>query len=82
MINPRNVTLTVMLSHIVPQSGESWDYPSQLDIINVDHPSSCEERCKVMLRKWLQLDPFATWGKLVDAIHSLDVTVSFPAEGL
>ena len=28
-----------------------------------------------MLRIWLRLDPSATWGKLVDAIHFLDVTV-------
>jgi len=42
----------------------SW----QLDIINVDHPNSCEERCKVMLRKWLRQNPSANWGMLSDAI--------------
>ena len=43
----------------------------QLDIINVDHPNSCEERCKVMLKKWLKMDPQATWGKLVDAAKAI-----------
>ena len=42
---------------------------SQLDIIHTDHPSSCEERFRVMIRKWLRQDPSATWGKLVDAIN-------------
>lgn len=41
---------------------------SQLDIINVDHPNSCEQRCKV-IQKWLKQDPLATWGKLVDAMQ-------------
>jgi len=35
--------------------GEALGFiPSQLDIINNDHPNSCEERCKVMLQKWLK----------------------------
>ena len=43
----------------------------QLDIISVDHPNSCEERCRVMLRKWTQCDPSATWGKLIDAVSMI-----------
>ena len=58
---------------------------SQLDIINVDHPISCEERCRAMLRKWLDLYHSATWGQLVDAmgtVHSLTDIVSTTTEGL
>jgi len=77
-------------NHVVPHCATKWRElglslgvtSSQLDIINVDHPSSCEKRCKVMLRKWLQLDSSATWGKLADAVHSLDVVVTFTTEGM
>jgi len=48
----------------------------QLDIINVDHPNSCEERCKVMLRKWLRQNPSANWGVLIDAIDTLNVSIT------
>jgi len=54
---------------------------SQLDIIYVDHPNSCEERCKVVIRKWLQQDPSATWGKLVDAINSSVASSLITTEG-
>jgi len=46
---------------------------SQLDIIDYDE-RKCEEKCKKMFRKWLTFDCSATWGKLIDAIHSLDET--------
>ena len=29
--------------------------PSQLNTTNVDHPNSCEEESKVMLRKWAEI---------------------------
>jgi len=66
-------------SHVVPHYATKWRElglslgvtSSQLDIIDVDHPKSCEERCKVMLRRWLQQDPSATWGKLDDAVKLL-----------
>jgi len=34
--------------------------PETLNISEAAHPKSCEERCKLMLRKWLQLDKMAT----------------------
>ena len=63
--------------HIVPNYATKWRelgeeaLASQLDIILVDHPNSCEERCKVMLQKWLRMDISATWGKLDDAARTL-----------
>ena len=76
-------------SHVVPHCATKWRElglslgvtSSQLDIIGVDHPNSCEERCKVMLRKWLRQDPSPTWGKLVDAIHSSTLSSSITTGG-
>ena len=75
--------------YVVPHCSTKWRElglalgvtTSQLDIIHVDHPNSCEERCRVMLRKWLQQDPSATWGKLVDAIHSSTLSPSITCGG-
>ena len=80
-------------THVVPYCAEKWRElgealgfsPSQLNIINVDNPSSCEERCKVMLRKWVQQNLSATWGKLVDAakaIHSVHCALPNSNEGM
>ena len=66
--------------------GEALGFlPSQLDIINTDHPNSCEERCKVMLQKWVKKDLSATWGKLADAvkaIHTVPCTLPNSSEGM
>jgi len=56
--------------------------PEILNIIHTDHPNSCEERCKTMLRRWLQQDPSATWGTLVDAIHSSTISSSITTAGI
>jgi len=66
--------------------GEALGFsPSQLNIINVDHPNSCEDRCKVILQKWLRQDTSATWGKLIDAvktIYSVPFAFSTSSEGM
>ena len=49
--------------------------PHRLDIITVDNPNSCEDRCKVMLQNWLKQDLSATWGKLVDAAETIHHTL-------
>ena len=64
---------------VVPKFAAKWRElgealglsPEQLDIIFADSPSSCEERCKMVLRKWQSLDPSATWGKLIDASNAI-----------
>ena len=56
--------------------------PEVLDIISVDHPVSCKERCKVMLRDWLKKDCSATWGTLVDAVNSVHVVPSSSVQGI
>ena len=85
----RLVTLTCVVPYWAAkwrELGEALGFlPSQLDIINIDHPNSCEERCKVMLQKWLKQDLSATWGKLVDtmkAIHSVPCLLPNSSEGM
>ena len=51
----------------------------KLNIVAADFPSNCEERCKQMLRRWVREDLSATWGKLIDAVHS--PTVSYISGG-
>ena len=76
--------------YVVPNCSAKWRElgealgmtSDQLDIITVDHPTSCEDRCKMMLRKWLDHNPSATWGKLIDAVDSSIVTVHNNTEGI
>ena len=65
--------------HVIPHYATKWRElgevlgmtSTQLDIISCDYPSSCEERCREMLVKWLNQDISPTWGKLVDATHTI-----------
>jgi len=41
---------------------------SLLDIIGVDYPNSCRERCKALFREWLKQNRSATWGELTNAV--------------
>ena len=75
--------------YVVPYCATKWRElgealgmsPFQLNIINVDHPNSCEERCKAMLRKWVEYDSSATWGKLVDSVNTIHCKVPSSREG-
>ena len=81
--------------HVVPNYATKWRElgallglaSSKLDIIEYDHPHSCEERCKAVLRKWLKIDVCATWGKLVEAtaavyLSSGNVSAHVTTEGI
>ena len=46
----------------------------RLNIIKADHPGDTSGCCKDLWKKWLELDPDATWEKLFTAID--DCTVS------
>ena len=41
-----------------------------LKIFKVDHPGDACGCCKDLWKKWLELDPDATWEKLFNAIDS------------
>ena len=42
--------------------------PGHLSIIRANHPGDVEGCCKDLWKKWLELDPDATWDKLFAAI--------------
>ena len=43
----------------------------RLDIIEYDNRYKAEPCCRDMLSHWLDVDPFASWGKLFTVIESL-----------
>ena len=65
--------------HIVEQQAAQWerlgvelglkDY--HIDNISKDNPNRSVTCCRVMLQKWLDIDPSATWAKLNDAIKKI-----------
>ena len=70
--DPRDTNRNIVPNFAVKwrELGEALRIPSsQLDIINTDLRNSCEERCRAVLRKWIELDPSATWGKLIDVVN-------------
>ena len=65
--------------HIFQQQAAQWerlgielglkDY--QIAYISKDNTNSSVTCCRVMLQKWLNIEPSATWGKLDDAIKNI-----------
>ena len=43
----------------------------QLDVIELDNPNSVEERCTKMFQYWLDVEPTATWNKLILALKEI-----------
>ena len=72
--------------HIVEQQAAQWerlglelglkDY--HIANITKDHPKSSVTCCGVMLRKWLDTDPSATWSKLEDAVRKIKSLTTGP----
>ena len=52
-----------------------------LDIIGYDNPYSAMECCNTMLKKWLEVDPTASWRNLFTAIELPAVSSSAPYKG-
>ena len=65
--------------HIVEQQADHWEMLGlELGLkdyyianISKDHLNRAMVCCRVMLQKWLDLDPYATWAKLDDAIKKI-----------
>ena len=55
----------------------SW----QLDIIKEDNLDSCKKRCQEMLKKWIELDVSASWGKLVNAVNKIHTNLTVSVKG-
>ena len=75
MLTPK---LKDLYQHITPQYAAYWEVigtllglPSPtLNIIERDNHYKARECCNVMLKEWLQVDPTASWGKLLTVIES------------
>ena len=69
----------VELCELIPQHAAHWeDLGAHLGLedyvinnIRRNHPNQCEDACREMFMKWLQVDPSPTWRKLDDAIQSM-----------
>ena len=65
-------------NHITPHYAVHWrvigtllDLPSGiLDIIKYDNHDKARPCCNAMLKKWLEVDPSASWNKLLSVIQS------------
>ena len=52
-----------------------------LDIIEYNNRDKARECCNAMLKKWLEMDTTASWGKLFTVIESDAVSCSAPDKG-
>ena len=64
--------------HIIPRYSSQWKMLgymldlSSSSLVVIDHNNvSSEDCCREMLMKWLENDPDATWGKLLQTVESL-----------
>ena len=70
--------------YITPQYASQWKVigtllglpNGTLDIIEYDNPFKARECCNAMLKKWLQVDTTASWGKMFTVIESPAVSTS------
>ena len=44
-------------------------HTGQLDVIELNSPKNVEECCTKMFECWLNVDPFATWDKVIAALR-------------
>ena len=77
-----------LCQHITPRYAAQWKLmgtllglPSgSLDIIQYDNHDKAEPCCNDMLKKWLQEDTTASWGKLFTVIESPAVSCSIQSQ--
>ena len=78
-----------LYKHVTPCYAAQWeDIGVYLDIelghlktIKADHPGDTSGCCKDLWKKWLELDPNATWEKLFTAIDDCTAASSSTATG-
>ena len=46
--------------------------------ITKDHPNNSVTCCRVMLQKWLDTDPLASWNKIDDAVKKIKSSTTGP----
>ena len=70
--------------HIVEQQAAQWEKLGvelglknyHIANISKDNPNKSVTCCGVMLQKWLDIDPSATWAKLDDAIKKIKLPLT------
>ena len=73
--------------YIVEQQAAQWEILAgelglkDYHIANItkDHPNNSVTSCRVMLQKWLDSDPLASWSKLDDAVKKIKSPTTGPA---
>ena len=82
IINPSAVTtvpkLKDLYQHITPQYAADWKVIGtllglpigELKAIEAGYPTNVKWCCNQMLEKWLEVDPSASWEKLISVIES------------
>ena len=81
-------SLKDLYQNITPQYAADWKVigtllglPSgELKAIEVGYPTNVKWCCNQMLEKWLEMDPAASWGKLLTIINSPAVSGSQVAD--
>ena len=71
-------TLKDLYQHITPRYAAHWEVigtllglPSgELQAIEAGYPTNVKWCCNQMFKKWLEVDPTASWGKLFTVIES------------
>lgn len=82
-------SLAYLSEHITPKYAADWSVigmllgiPSgELKIIEAENPTDLKWCCNKMLEKWLEIDPTASWKKLLTAIHSPAVSATHEHNG-
>ena len=82
MVISRTVTSIPLLKdlyqHITPQYAADWKvigtllglHSGELKSIEAGYPTNVKWCCNQMLEKWLEVDPSASWNKLLSVIQS------------
>ena len=72
--------LKQLYKEVIPQYAAHWREigimlgfkNNVLDIIQADNPHSVKKCCGIMLEKWLEREPSASWKQLSDAINEVE----------
>ena len=78
-----------LYQHITPQYAADWEVigtllglpNAELRAIEAGYPTNVKWCCNQMLKKWLEVDTTASWGKLFSVIESPAVSCSAPDKG-
>ena len=80
LLGDKRPSLKQLYKEVIPQYAAHWREigimlgleNDLLNIIHADNPHSVEKRCGIMLVKWLQREPSASWKNLSDAIDEFE----------